>query len=231
MNEKLPFLVIGHRGCAGVEPENTLRAVEAALDAGCKMIEIDVHLVEGELVVIHDFSVNRTTNGMGDLCDMELSYLRSLDAGSGQEVPFLRDVLDLCNRRATVNIELKGANTAGAVVMLIYSRWEADDVVVSSFDWEMLKRVRIGNPNVPIAVLVDDAAFLDQAISLAQELEAIAVNPSLEVLTKDFVERAHSAGLKVNVFTVRSEEEARRVIDSGADACFADDPAMVLEMV
>ena len=115
--------------------------------------------------------------------------------------------------------------------MLIYSRWEADDVVVSSFDWEMLKRVRIGNSNVPIAVLVDDAALVDKSFAVAEELQAIAVNPCLKILNDALVQRAHDAGLKVNVFTVRSTEDATKVINSGADACFADDPSMVLEML
>ena len=231
MNENLPFLVIGHRGCAGVEPENTLKGVEAALDAGCKMIEIDVHLVESELVVIHDFSVNRTTNGRGNVSAIDLSYLRSLDAGNGEKVPFLCEVLELCHGRATVNVELKGDRTAGAVVALLLLRGGADDVVVSSFDWEMLRRFKFADTDVPIAVLVDDSALVDKAFEVANDLNAIAVNPSLKILTNELVSRVHEAGMKVNVFTVKSREDAQKVIDSGADACFADDPSMVLEML
>lgn len=228
MNEKLPFLVIGHRGCAGVVPENTLSSVWKALQTGCKMIEIDVHLVEDELVVIHDFSVDRTTNGTGSLSDIPLKELRELDAGNGDKVPFLCEVLELCKDRAAVNIELKGGRTAGFTVNLLQARGAADDVVISSFDWEMLKRVRVGDPNVALAVLVNDAEKLGDALELALQLDAVSVNPSIEIVSRGFVEQVQDAGLQVAVFTVRSEKDARKVLELGADACFADDPQMVI---
>lgn len=229
MNENLPFLVIGHRGCVGVEPENTLRSVRAALDAGCQMIEVDVHLLEGELVVIHDFSVDRTTNGTGDVGGLRLSDLRELDAGKGEKVPFLCEVLELCYSRATLNIELKGEGSAEAVVSLLRLRGGADEVVVSSFDWQMLQRLRLGDAQLPIAVLLDDGEKVESALEIARELGAVSLNPSLALLTKALVERAHNAGLAVCSFTVREPADLERVLSCHADACFADNPQMVFE--
>lgn len=231
VNENLPFLVIGHRGCAGVEPENTLRAVRTALAAGCQMIEVDVHLVEGELVVIHDFSVDRTTNGAGDVDRFKLSNLRKLDAGKGEKVPLLREVLELCLDRATLNIELKGEGTAGAVVSLLRLRGGADEAVVSSFDWQKLKQLRQEDALLPIAVLLDDGERAGAALAMARELGAVSLNPSLDILTDELVVRAHQQGLKVSVFTVRDPADVEKVLRCEADACFADDPQMVFEML
>ncbi len=112
------MLCIGHRGAAGLEPENTLRSVRRALEVGADGIEIDVHCLDGELVVIHDHSLNRTTNGAGALRHHTLAEARQLDAGKGERIPFLREVLDLVDRRALVNIELKGARTAAPQVRI-----------------------------------------------------------------------------------------------------------------
>ena len=100
---------VGHRGAAGHEPENTLRSFRKALDLGADMVELDVHLCgTGELVVIHDETVDRTTDGSGSVRDMPFHELRGLDAGKGERIPTLREVLDLLEGRAGVNIELKG---------------------------------------------------------------------------------------------------------------------------
>ena len=227
MNENLSFLVIGHRGCAGVEPENTLLGVERAIEMGCPMVEVDVHLVEGELVVMHDFTVDRTTNGSGDLADMKRDYLSGLDAGKGEQVPTLLEVLDVCHERVAVNIELKGAGTADSVVELLQQR-EGDEVVVSGFDWGMLGRVRDLDESVPLAVLVDQKGKVDEAFDLTEKLQAMAINPSVNILSEALVQRAHSLDLMVCSFTVQTAADLKKVREAGADACFADDPRMVM---
>ena len=113
------FLCIGHRGAGGLEPENTLRSIRKALALGVDGVEIDVYAVEGQLVVIHDETLERTTNGAGHVEAQSFEYLRSLDAGMGEKVPTLREVLDIVDRRAFVNIELKGRETAALTSGLI----------------------------------------------------------------------------------------------------------------
>ena len=116
MNELICF---AHRGASGHEPENTLLSIQMALSLGAQWIEIDVHAAEGELVVIHDKRLERTTDGRGYVAEQSLEYLRSLDAGKGERIPLLREVFDLVGRRAGINIELKGHGTATPAVSFI----------------------------------------------------------------------------------------------------------------
>ncbi|MGJ8672110.1 glycerophosphodiester phosphodiesterase [Rubritalea sp.] len=223
------FLTIGHRGCAGLEPENTLRSVRRAVELGCKMVEVDVHVVDGELVVIHDFSVDRTTNGKGEVEDYTMTDLRELDAGLGERIPLLGEVLDLCFMAGVaVNIEIKGLACVGSLVSLMKERL-LPEIVISSFDLPQLEEFRSKCDHIQIAVLVDKSSQLDRAFDLAQRLSAVAINPSLKILDRSLVERAHVLGLKVYSYTVKTVGDYDRVLESGADGCFADDPRMVLE--
>jgi glycerophosphoryl diester phosphodiesterase len=141
------MLCIGHRGASGVEPENTLRSIRVALDAGADGIEVDVQLVDGQLVVFHDRRLERTTNGRGLLSRKRFDYLRSLDAGCGERIPTLAEVCAAAaGRGAFINIELKGPRTAEAVNELIEScvttrGWRREDFLVSSFRRDELRRL------------------------------------------------------------------------------------------
>jgi glycerophosphoryl diester phosphodiesterase len=129
----------GHRGARGHAPENTVCSVRKALELGADGVEVDVHFADGQLVVIHDDTLERTTNGQGRVAKKSFIYLRSLDAGSGERIPMLADIFNAVNRRAVINVELKGPHTAAPVAALIaeyVSRhgWSYDDFLVSSFD-------------------------------------------------------------------------------------------------
>ena len=113
-----PFLCIGHRGACGHEPENTLRSIRRALELGAHGVEIDVRLVHGELLVMHDAKLDRTTNGRGYLARKSLEVLRALDAGQGERIPTLREVFETVHRRAFINIELKGRQHCPACLRL-----------------------------------------------------------------------------------------------------------------
>src|SRR5208283_430434 len=145
---KVPELFcFGHRGARGHEPENTLRSVWKALELGANGIEVDVHLADGRLIVIHDDTLDRTTNGAGSVAEKSFSYLRSLDAGQGERIPTLAEVFDAANRRAVINVELKGPGTAAPVVRLInrYVRaggWRYEDFLVSSFDLAQIQTAK-----------------------------------------------------------------------------------------
>src|SRR5260221_725361 len=107
------MLVFGHRGAMGYEPENTLRSFEKAIELGVTMIELDVFVLQdGSVVAIHDPVLNRTTNGNGIVTNKSLQEIKMLDAGKGEKIPTLQEVLDVVARRVRVNIELKGKNTA-----------------------------------------------------------------------------------------------------------------------
>ena len=124
------MICIGHRGASGYAPENTLEAFELAISMHCPWVELDVYAVEDELLVIHDDTLERTTNGRGRVMQTPLAALRSLDAGKGQQIPTLSEVIELIDHRAGINIELKGEHTALPVNRLLADYrergWHAD---------------------------------------------------------------------------------------------------------
>ena len=138
-------MTIGHRGAKGHEPENTIASFEKAIKLGCDYVELDVHLADEELFVIHDSRVDRTTNGSGKIAELTREQIESLDAGNGQKIPTLSEVLAFINGRCGVNIELKGAGTAGPVCDLLNTLLNrshlSSPILISSFDYRELDEV------------------------------------------------------------------------------------------
>jgi len=226
------FLKIGHRGACGYEPENTLRSFQKALDLGVDMIELDVYaLKSGELIVIHDDKVNRTTNGNGYVMDKTFEEMRSLDAGQGEKIPTLAEVLDLVDKKVQVNIELKGEGTAESVVEIINKyisekSWSAIDFFVSSFNHVELKKFKDLNPEIRIGALIVGIP-LDYA-KFGEELKAYSVNLCQEFINQEFVDDAHRRGMKVFVWTVNDLDDIERIKNLGADGIFINYPDRVL---
>ncbi len=223
------FLCIGHRGARGHEPENTLRSVRRALELGAHGIEIDVWFADGELVVIHDAKLDRTTNGRGYVSQKTFAQLRALDAGQGERIPTLREVFETVDRRAFIHIELKGRRTAGPVGALIAEfveqrGWRCEDFVVSSFHRAELRAM--SDPRIPIALLLARPTRL-YALS-ARRVRASAVNPALRFVTQRFVEDAHRRGLRVFVYTVNDPADLARMRAWGVDGVFTDFPERAL---
>jgi glycerophosphoryl diester phosphodiesterase len=219
------MLCIGHRGAAGLEPENTLRSVRRALELGADGIEIDVHCLEGELIVIHDSRLDRTTNGAGLLRRHTVPQVRSLDAGKGERIPLLREVLETVNRRALVNIELKGPRTAGPVLALLRDfvargGWAPGDFLVSSFHRAELRQLR--GSGFPIGILFARSARLFHRP--ARALGASSIHVPLAQVSPGLVSRVHDDGRKLFVFTVNDPADMERLKQMGVDGIFTDYP-------
>jgi len=225
------FLCIGHRGAKGHGPENTLLAIRRALAQGVTRIEVDVYSVDDQLMVFHDDRLERTTNGIGYLCDQSFNYLRSLDAGDGEQIPTLTEVSTLVNQRAGLNIELKGPDTAAPVAAfisnLVNSGWSLHSILVSSFDHRQLAELKRLNSEIRLGALtaslpVDNARF-------AESLGAFSVHPSIEFVDQSFVTDAHARGLRVYVYTVDHPEDIARMRELGVDGVFTNFPERVLD--
>ena len=217
------FLCIGHRGASGHAPENTLKAFELAITMGCPWIELDVYVVEGELLVIHDDKLNRTTDGSGFVEAQTLAYLRSLNAGDGEKIPLLSEVIELVDHRCKINIELKGKGTANPVNELlskfISNGWHEDEFLISSFDHKELANSATG--------IKRGALFYKQTASMfdrAAALNAYAVNLSLKITNAETVSQAHEKGYKVFVYTVNSHDEMLALKQIGVDGVFTNFP-------
>jgi len=217
-------LRIGHRGAAGHAPENTLRSFEKAVLFGCDMTELDVHLCgSGELVVIHDETVDRTTDGSGQVSDLTLNALKLLDAGQGEEIPTLDEVLSLLRGMIGLNIELKGLGTAKPVYDLVKGLgWGNNDLTISSFNWDMLKEYRVLDSNARLGVLT----FKNhgEALMFAETIDAYSINPYHQLLNQKYVEEAHYKGFNIYPWTPNKEWEIKQAINKGVDGVISDYP-------
>lgn len=225
------MLRIGHRGAMGYAPENTLLSFQKALDLKVDMIELDVQLCKtGELVVIHDLTVDRTTNGEGYVSELTLEELKKLNAGEDQQIPLLTEVLDFIDRKVKVNIELKGKGTAYKVGQLIYeyiknNRWKGEDFIVSSFDHQELKLFKQGYPKIPVGVLIYHLPH--DLAQLAEDFKAQYLNASLAFYSKELVEDAHERGIQVLIYTVNDKKDIERCRKDGVDGVFSNYPDSV----
>jgi len=221
-------LIIGHRGAMGYETENTLASIEKALELGVDMIEIDVFQIQsGEIVVFHDELVERLTNGAGRIEEYNYFDMKRLLLDGGHRIPMIQDVLKLVDHRVPMNIELKGRGTAANVhkIASFYSEkrgWHPDQFLVSSFDWDELRAYRELNPTGRIAVLTEGDPL--EALDVAAELKAEAINPQHTQLNGENVAKIHEAGYKVYTWTVNDPAEFQRLVSIGVDGVFSDFP-------
>lgn len=220
------LLIIGHRGAAGLSPENTLAGFARAVDLGVDGVELDVRMAGSEIVVIHDERVDRTTNGTGLVSELGFAELRRLDAGDGQPIPTLKEVLEVLPRRVMVNIELKGSGTArpvaGIVGDLAVGRRDLPSLLVSSFDHDELRCFREVCPGVPCAPLA--GRFSNGLEPTARALDAWSVNLSQRAATEAHVAAVRSWGRRCLVYTVNDPETAQALSAIGVAGVFTDYP-------
>ena len=220
--------IFAHRGASAHAPENTLAAIELAIEQKADGIEIDVHQLQDEFVIIHDQWLSRTTNGNGHLSSVDLTALQKLDAGDGQRVPTLREVLHAIDGRCDVNIEMKGVSDPEKLLnyvdsaLLQYPHWEKT-IIYSSFDHHLLKAIKSISPDAIIGALTASKP-LDYA-AFAEHLNAYSVNLDIAFTDKAFVDDAKGRGLKVFVFTVDEAEDLLKLAKWGVDGVFSNSPA------
>jgi glycerophosphoryl diester phosphodiesterase len=223
--------VIGHRGARGHAPENTLLSIDTAIRLGADWVEIDVQHHDGQLWLMHDLTLERTTNGRGLLTAHSAAALRRLDAGNGELIPTLPEALDLIEQRVGVNVELKSWDGCAAAVAAclrdyIADGWPAECFLVSSFHLPELWEFKQLLPEVPLGALYCGVP-LDWA-GLAAEIGAQTLNISDEFVDARLIQDAHERGLKLYVYTVNDETELRALRDMGVDGVFTDYPDRAL---
>jgi glycerophosphoryl diester phosphodiesterase len=214
-------IIFGHRGAPGYprRGENTRASFRRALQYGAAGIEFDVRRCgDGALIVIHDETVDRTTNGRGRIRDLSCAQLQQLDAGFGERIPLLIDVLDEFGAQCLLNIELKDEGIAPDVKRMVMERRLERQVIVSSFQWDQLEPFR---SEVPIALL---SSTRENLIRSAQELGATAIHPRCDIVTEQLIVDAHEAQLRVHVWTVNEAADISRFRALGADGIFTDFP-------
>lgn len=233
-------LVLGHRGASGSAPMNTLPAFELALAQGADGIELDTHLTkDGVLIVLHDFTVDHTTDGSGYARDMTLAEIKQLDAGHkfgdsfrGTRIPTLDEVFDCVGSKLFINVEIKSESQATdgveqAVADCIRRHDLQSSSIVSSFNPYALQRFRPILPEVPIGYLyAPNWTFWPEIMDTTQHE---ARHPHSSVIDAAYMKAARENGWRVNTWTVNDPQEAQRLRDLGVDAIITDYPARMIE--
>lgn len=241
------FSIMGHRGARGHAPENTLASFEKGIELGATMLELDIHLtLDGQLAVIHDPFMERTTDGSGWVHEMTMAQIQALDAGSwfapefsGERIPTLQQVVDVAKGRAYLNIEVKtGGLKPNSIVYhdiiprltdVLLANDLKDQVVVSSFYIPYLVELKQRLPEVRVAS-VHQRAEAD-LISKATDAGFEAVHTTLSVADEAFVAQAHGQGVKVRVWTVNDAEDMQHALRLGIDGICTDYPDILVEQV
>jgi glycerophosphoryl diester phosphodiesterase len=220
------LFVIAHRGASAFEPENTLRAVRRALDLGADMVEVDVRESrDGYIVVIHDATVDRTTDGRGCVKDMSLRELRMLDAGMGERIPTLEEVAKMVKGKAKLVVEVKVPGIEGKVVRLVEESSMENEALVTSFYHPVLRRVKSLNNNVRTGVII--ASRPVKPVQLALDAESNALFPKHVYVDREMVLEAHENGLPVYPWTVDTVEELKRLIEMQVDGVVTNKPNLL----
>jgi glycerophosphoryl diester phosphodiesterase len=227
--------IYGHRGARAHAPENTLLAFELAFALGADAIECDVQATaDGALVVIHDGTLDRTTNGHGQVARATLAELRALDAGRGQRIPLLAEVLDLCRRAGReVNLEVKAEMEVAALAtaealagqLATVARRQRQAIVVSSFELPAVAQIKQRLPWLRVATLHGGGRWRrEDPLAPARAMGAEAVHVQTTLATLELVERAHRLGLSVRVWTANAPATLRQLMRWGVDGAFTDYP-------
>jgi glycerophosphoryl diester phosphodiesterase len=225
-----------HRGFSGAYPENTMLAFQKALEAQCDGIELDVHLARnGELVIIHDETVDRTTNGRGFIGDMDYQEIRGLDAGKGEHIPALGEYFDLVEKQPVVtNIELKNgviwyAGMEEKVIAMVRRRGLEDRVIFSSFNhFSMLKCKKLA-PEIRCGFLAGDWIINAGAYTKTHGMESY--HPEFYSLNDEAVREIHAQGISVNTWTVNSRKDMERLVSLGVEGIITNDPALLHDVL
>jgi glycerophosphoryl diester phosphodiesterase len=229
------YRIVAHRGASAYEPENTLRAFRRAIELGADMSELDLQLSkDGALVVMHNYTVDETTNGHGAIQDLTLHELKQLDAGGGESIPILEEVIDLVRGRNGLYLELKAKGTPSAVVSLLrVNRFtEPHQVIVGSFQPDLVRETKEFAPELKTALLVGPVFPAPELVEMAHQARADYIHLCWEnraphpheLLTPDLLQALRAAGLGIVLWHEEREDEIAALRTLDVDAICTNTP-------
>lgn len=215
-------LKIGHRGAAGYEPENTLRSIERAIDLGADLVEVDVQkTADNHLVIMHDKHVNRTTNGTGAIAELTSMQLSLLDAGRGERIPSLEDVLRVASGRIGVVIEIITPGIARDVLS-IGRRFSVDPLIFASFHHDELLTIREEEPDALTLALIEGVPV--DRVGFVRDAKVTHVGVSRDSITPSFIDTLRNEGVAVFVYTANEHYEIEALSDLPIQGVLSDFP-------
>ena len=223
--------VVGHRGCAGLRPENTLLGFRHAIALGVDQVECDVHLTsDGELIVMHDERVDRTTNGTGAVAELTRAEIAALDAGQGERVPTLDEVLAvIAEARMPLLLELKGAGTGEPALRAVTAAGLLPLVTFTCFLPERIVEVRRLDPTARTGAIFSRGEIGSPAVAAAAGARGLSVQ--FRSLTPEIVQAAHRAGLHVRAWNPDSEADQQAALALAPDGISTNRPDRLLALL
>lgn len=234
-------LIMAHRGASGNAPENTMAAFQLAVDEGADGIELDVHLSkDGEIVVIHDDTLNRTTNGTGNVHEKDLAELKTYDAGSWfdpkfseERIPLLQEVIDILPESVFLNIEIKNSPIVHTgieqkLVDLLEKNNRLNDTIISSFDHESLYTIKKLAPELKIGIIYNvNFANTLEYVKTFKEAEVYSLHPNYKIIYNRDIDPFLDAGLQVYPYTINDEQLAKDLHAKGVNGLITNYPTKI----
>jgi len=220
--------VVGHRGAAGLAPENTLKGFKRAIELGVDLVECDVRLTrDGRLIVMHDETVDRTTNGSGAVRDVDFEAVRALDAGDGEQVPTLDEVLDVVRGHVKLLCELKGERTEDAAVDAVLAHDMAADVVFTSFHLDRIERVKARREGLLFGAIFSNPSTDDLARAIDMGVAGIGI--LYKRLCLEMVDQVLAGGVDLRAWNPDTLREQLAMIALGVSGISTNRPDILLE--
>lgn len=223
------MIIVGHRGCAGIEPENTLRSILKAIEHGVDYVEVDVRACKtGEIIAIHDVTVNRTTNGSGYVRDLSFNELRKLNAGKGEKIPTLREVIDAVKGKCGLIVEIKEENIWRQTLEIIREEGIGGNTIITSFYHTVIKDVKSLHPDIKCGVIFTCEPV--NTSTLALDANAEIIFPNYNYVTQKLINNAHRFNLEIIAWTVNKVEDAVKLLKQGVDGLVTDRPDLMIKL-
>jgi len=227
-NNQNDILIIGHRGASATYPANTLKAFKKAIELNADYVEFDIHITkDDEIVIIHDSDTYNTTGVKGLVKDMTLEQIKQLDAGEGEKIPTLQELISIARNKIGLQIEIKATNLLEKLLGVLKKEDLLDTPIISSFMIDELLKLKQLNPNLKVGLLTP--VELKKPNLIKRKIEKIAKNnfyslhPYYSNTDKEIVDFAHERGLKVIVWTVNDRKNIENLIEIGVDGIITDD--------
>lgn len=224
------MFITGHRGACGYEPENTFRSFQKAIECGVSAIELDVHLTKDDhLAVIHDYRVERTTNGQGLVSAYTREELQQLDAGKGEKIPMLNDVYEFISKRVNIAIEVKGFDLEEKLAKFIKARNAYNSIHVCSYNQEALCAIKTQDRKISTGLIFEGVPY--KLGSLLVQLDVDAYYPNPGFILPEHIEIVQHTSCQVHVYAPPIQEEVTRLVKWGVDGLLTDYPDVTIKMV
>jgi len=234
MKDKI--LVIGHKGASIIAPENTLLAFRKAIQLKADYIEFDLHkTLDGEIVIIHDNDTYNITGKQGLIEELTLKEIQELDAGEGEKIPTITELINLTKGKINLQPEIKASGLINDLIQILTKNNLIKKTIISSFDITQLIKIKEIEPRLKIGYLIPSELtrprILNRYIQKAIRNEFYAIHPHFTAVSKEFVDNAHENNLKINAWTVNEEDEIIRLKALGVDGIITDDIELVHKLL